>query len=270
MFLVDKVFPKAAMKRKINFQIDEAAEWARKNTFVNEVENPVKEAAAMVKKETAMSLEEINKEVLRLEEIHGQMTSMEGEAKAAIWQQVYTLRASRRDAKWPRLDMSFMKWRNKDGWPIFAFFHPEGNGTCQISATLNEYGDFQEQCKPALFNYCNYGLFTDVVRRLQGMIPKGTLPEYHYYEQAIEAKFEGTIPQKIRDRLIEIKNSEEFESIRIITEAPKWSVEGKVKRINPDPLIIGVHGDKAWLLDSFDITPLEHVIRSEFTTSPKS
>ena len=39
--------------------------------------------------------------------------------------------------------------------------------------------------------------------------------------------------------------------------------------LNFDPLLVGVYGEGFWLLDDFDLTPLERIIKSEFSTGPQ-
>ena len=52
-------------------------------------------------------------------------------------------------------------------------------------------------------------------------------------------------------------------------EAEKWTLKEEVT-VTPvrrvDPLVIGVKGMKAFLITSFDLAPVEDMVRREFTT----
>jgi len=60
-----------------------------------------------------------------------------------------------------------------------------------------------------------------------------------------------------------------FEQILIITEAPQWKVESIPQPPPPaDPLVVGRIGSVLWLIDAFDVTPVENLVRAEWTTGP--
>ena len=87
----------------------------------------------------------------------------------------------------------------------------------------------------------------------------------------LEEQFLGFIPDSTKERIAEALQifgdykswSDETEpNIYIIKEAVSW------QRVVPagDPLVIGVRGKQAYLIDQFDTTPIERYVVDEFCT----
>ena len=76
--------------------------------------------------------------------------------------------------------------------------------------------------------------------------------------------FKGIIPETTKEKIKEatkIFTGCESRGIFLIKECPSWLEHP----ITKDPLIVGVIGDHAYLIDHFDCTDLEHWIKQEFT-----
>lgn len=76
--------------------------------------------------------------------------------------------------------------------------------------------------------------------------------------------FKGLIPEttkrKIKDAE-ELFSGDQSRGIFLIKECPNWQEQ----EITEDPLIVGIIGDQAYLIDQFDCTNLEAYIKAEFT-----
>jgi len=80
----------------------------------------------------------------------------------------------------------------------------------------------------------------------------------------IETYFKGIIPRTTKQKIAEAKDL--FTGcadcgIFLIKECPSWNE----REITKDPLIVGVIGEKAYLIDHFDTSDLEEYIKKEFT-----
>lgn len=73
----------------------------------------------------------------------------------------------------------------------------------------------------------------------------------------IKSTFAGIIPNATKDRIEEAAKG--FDEIALIAEAT-WQEE----KIQTDPLIVGVLGDKAYLIDHFDATEKEKMVLEKF------
>lgn len=79
------------------------------------------------------------------------------------------------------------------------------------------------------------------------------------------ASFRGVIPEKVREN-IRVATGTFGNDIFILTAAPQWQLNTDVEIKPRDPLVIGIKGSKAYLVDVFDLTPLEEYLRREFTS----
>lgn len=90
---------------------------------------------------------------------------------------------------------------------------------------------------------------------------------------ALTTTFDGLIPEHARKEISKAQNIFLPHNVFVIAEAKEWKIK-KVHYVNPlpsvrpvvrDPLAIGIHEDKSYLVCAFDTTTLEHYIASEFT-----
>lgn len=86
------------------------------------------------------------------------------------------------------------------------------------------------------------------------------LPSHTRY--SFTSKFKGIIPEDVR-QTINYSKKLFGNRIYLVAEADNW----KGRKVDTeDPLVIGVRGNKCFLLDEFDCTKMEHYVKSEFTT----
>lgn len=86
----------------------------------------------------------------------------------------------------------------------------------------------------------------------------------NWRNRTFSTSFKGLIPettkQKIKDAE-ELFSGDQSRGIFLIKECPSWTET----EITEDPLIVGIIGDQAYLIDQFDCTDLEAYIAAEFT-----
>ena len=82
----------------------------------------------------------------------------------------------------------------------------------------------------------------------------------------MQSKFEGLIPEAVRQNIKGINASWEFDEVILVCEAANWTIEEEVIELpkNRDPLVIGVKNNICYLLDKFDVTSLENYVSKEF------
>jgi hypothetical protein len=81
--------------------------------------------------------------------------------------------------------------------------------------------------------------------------------------------FDGLIPQKTKEKMKAAqKDFVGFLLVCDVTDA--WSMEKVPRPFKLDPLVIGVSKDRGYfLVDQFDLTPIEELARAEWTTQPE-
>ena len=163
-------------------------------------------------------------------------------------------------------------WRDKDGMPRLAIFSTEsataafearysGDGwQSDFSSTAPQLSKVLEQC----FNDVREKMYQ---RSKSGYRRSGSSIERTTVTAAVH--FAGVIPDQTKEKIRaaqKVFGSQVF----LVAETPgQWSFDEKKEvEIIPrgDPLVIGVLGDTVWLIDAFDLTTLENMAKSEFTT----
>jgi hypothetical protein len=175
------------------------------------------------------------------------------------------------DRKFKPIDLAFLssmkRFDNKDLLPAFAVFtvHPTVATVCELGASLSgdmgvifSYNKIRKTWTsgPDLLSN-HYKL--DCLAKMVPTLEPGALTEVR-----LRTQYTGAMPAKTR-RIIR-ENKSRFDHMFLVVEAEQWSKE--VVKIRPaDPLLIGVIGDRAWLLDKFDLTAKENWAASEFIES---
>jgi hypothetical protein len=131
---------------------------------------------------------------------------------------------------------------------------------------------------------CVAGQRAKIERERRGLRRFRRRPEINYSVSCkISQKFQGCIPESVHDN-IEKARPHFNNNIFLIAEAGPWAVEirGRSWQVNPptlrdrwdnlvdrvvDPLVIGWHDkfNQAFLIDSFDLTSVEDMVRREFS-----
>jgi len=84
------------------------------------------------------------------------------------------------------------------------------------------------------------------------------------------ARWSGLLPPEIKDQIH--KHSKTFDDkLYLLAEPTSWEFkEEKMPKpprpVYKDPLLVGYAHGSLWLIDQFDVTPLERYVVSEFST----
>jgi len=177
------------------------------------------------------------------------------------------------------IDMSFLKMR-RGPWPTFAVYNIFGRGSyenpqgvCRFRVEFRDRGSSSHTTSPpsVLDEY-----FKDVVKRLELRAKRlrrrtGWTPFVQVRATTqIYRRFSGVIPHEVRQKIRTHKDK--FDSVVLIEEADKWTYHEDIekRRIPPpprviDPLVIGLSGNRGYLIDAFNIQPIEEAVAREFT-----
>lgn len=243
--------------------------------------DPLHEAAKKVQPIVPCNSWNVGCEIRKLGAYRDGLSKLERAAFDKVSDRIFEEECKIRDAVFQRIDMKWiMKQRTKEGWPAFAIFDSQ-RPECQIKIEENNnhfrvtFASAKERIFPSLFLRDEY---RDITGRLHKEIDKryGRFRTSDY-SCSISCKFTGVLPNKVRDLIKQYHKPEKvaadlapargvlgFQNVYIVMEAPAWQVDMEVLPQNLDPLVIGEFGDAFWLLDVFDVTPLERIAASEF------
>lgn len=101
----------------------------------------------------------------------------------------------------------------------------------------------------AIVSGCLIGAISDEIR--------GNTHEYHF-------KFNGLVPEKIREK-VRLLRSAKYSTV-LVCEADSWE---KVS-LSVDPLLCVVLDDRIFVVDKFDLTPMEQYLHEEFTVEKRA
>ena len=187
------------------------------------------------------------------------------------------------DVDYPRIDLEFLRMRKK-GWPRFAVYTLDSPIAYVQTRLQRDQNNWGRQPVNYLFG-CNYGnesiglnhpldeYFEDTFNNLKKkcmrkkwFTRKISRAGLNIYSR-IQTKFNGLIPPRVRIEIMKAKNV--FgRGIYLVGEVEKWTLKEHVE-IEPvrrvDPLVIGVKSGVGFLIDSFDLAPVEVMVRREFT-----
>jgi hypothetical protein len=87
--------------------------------------------------------------------------------------------------------------------------------------------------------------------------------------RAIEARFAGIVPAKVKKEIETAKGLKFFQEIFLLAETPHWDVKllEPVRIPLSDPLVVGYDGQKFWLITAFDMTSLEQHIADNYAVT---
>lgn len=224
-----------------------------------EHDQPVKAAAATAVKKDGMMEATAQRERVRLKRVYDSLLPCERDGAKRLALRLGELNCEVLDEKYPRLDLSFLNWRRKaDGWPVFAVYDPE-SPVCVLQVSFSEWGSMRTSRFPSEAP----GDYSDVFRKIEAtMRLEGTTM---FDTQTMRSTFKGIIPDATRSLIKQAVASKEFQYVFIVGEAVWERIDS---RENWDPLVMGVAEGKGWLLDTFDLTPIERIVKAEFSGSP--
>lgn len=216
--------------------------------------------AAVVDKDDDLSVDALS---AALEERQIAMQSLfgcEAEARSTISRQIADLRAKKFFAeqmvkfrgKYFPVSLEVLKWRDDKGLPIFALFSlADPRFSIASDYIFNNHTFVYPPSIPSMLT----AQWQDVKTMLQTRKP--THP--HSWDGRgssvfIGTEFSGVIPEQTRTKIKEA--IPHFEGIYLLAE-PEFKFEIQWAPIPADPLVLGWDGAGLWLIDEFDITPLE-------------
>ena len=159
---------------------------------------------------------------------------------------------------YPRLSLEVLKWRNKQKLPQLVLFSPFQKEVA-FETTLSGRNNrrVSVQTHPAYPSFIEE-YYEDVFNRLKR--------QSLLYSQEIKwtATWAGIIPDNVRQIIEEKKNSM---MLFLLAEPSQWTkTTANVPRLKSfDPLLLACDQGDLYVLNQFDVTPLEHYAVSEFT-----
>jgi len=163
------------------------------------------------------------------------------------------------------LDLSFLAKKDKNGYPLFSIFHTKST-QCYYSGII--------RCNSGQVEF-TIPISSDVVWRhvkpiIKDLLKKAVLNckniiNTQNIQFKLTSKFSGIVPKEVRN--IIRANTHKFDHVCIISEADNWTYNETVtyNPPNPDPLVVGIKDDLAYLICTFYVTKLENYIKTEFT-----
>jgi hypothetical protein len=95
------------------------------------------------------------------------------------------------------------------------------------------------------------------------LVKEQNLGNRSHSKYEIRDEFKGIIPEETKDKIKEAHEkceNGELDNIWLIKEA-EWNLS----KVTEDPLIIGILGNRAYLIDHFDCTDIEKWVKAEFS-----
>lgn len=198
------------------------------------------------------------------------------------------------------ISLEFLSHKDKDGFPLFPIFRlikrtDKGQflyfdiNVCQI------YGDFLVQRYPfkkspsyvkliRLGDEIDLNIFSSEL--IYRWIPRSILKYYresmkcrflqattHFepsifepisYRVQLTQHFTGFIPDDSMSKIL--KSTGHFDCMFIVSESFGWREQSAIRQAPSDPLVVGYNKDvdKAFLIDHFDLSPMEEMVVREF------
>lgn len=156
--------------------------------------------------------------------------------------------------RYPVMSVEPLTWRSDSGWPVFALFRVDGSGKMTLS-TKSGRNYLEPACSDEI-----KALYCDVFEKLREDARRNG-----WSGAEISSKLSDLlVPTSTRQKIIEARPTFGRE-IYLLAETPDWHLE----QVDPDPLVLGWKYNQFWLVDVFDLTPLEEFVWCEFTGGDK-
>jgi hypothetical protein len=194
------------------------------------------------------------------------------------------------DFELPTMDPSFLSWKTQAGFPAFSIFRLDSD-TMTLVFDRNRFSMMSLVGAEGAFSLSGlmegrasegtFGMFPkipDIIAEqyLDDNLRQGLgLMCYDRNLERIEltARYGGVMPESVREHIhkwLDVQPGQpRFDEMFIIAEAPEESWEIKeIPRL--DPLVIGVASGLLWLVDAYDLTPIEKFARDLCKNSSKA
>lgn len=166
----------------------------------------------------------------------------------------------------PELDYTFLAWRKKDSkLPAFMVLDLESNHfVLKVEASGDKVTDeddvmwsFEPDLPEAITNQFEASII---------YLGQMAIDDYDNDEIAITAQFKGVMPKDVRKKTRAVLESQVFDQIFVICEAPDWKINKTGWSFKKDPLVVGwiEETEQMFLIASFDITSLEDYVLTQF------
>ncbi len=109
--------------------------------------------------------------------------------------------------------------------------------------------------KPSSLKRLEYKNYSNKWKRFITQEGTGVYPEIY---RTLTSTFNGIIPQKTKEKVYNAIDYFEDEVYLVAETKPE---EWDITKIKDDPLVIGMKNDKAYLIDHFNTTPLENLVK---------
>lgn len=216
---------------------------------MNPIQKVVRHCARAVKPQPADFLRE---ELDRIKAEHATTLPIEDDLRAQLNRRINALDIALACVDLPRtymqLDLSFLRWDwGRRKYPRFAVFRTSGHALCALELSRHPFSGAPRVHGAPDF-YCQ--AHEDLPRQWLGRGDNTVTLRCH---------FTGALPVGTRDRIKRatgLFNNEVF-----IVQDTHWK-DWKAEKIRAprDPLVFGMKSGCAWLIDQFDVTPVEDYI----------
>lgn len=157
-----------------------------------------------------------------------------------------------------KLSLEPLEWRDGKGYPVLAIFPVMEE---PMMAFLAE--QFHTYSPPILRIVPNLphklaNCYKDLHKVL---IKKDGVTDF-WQTTSLRMPFEGVIPDSVREKIASVASK--FEALYLITEALWTERDQQMVVRDRDPLLVGWSGYDLFLIDKFDVTPLEEYYAQEF------
>lgn len=169
---------------------------------------------------------------------------------------------------YPPISYEPLTWRDADGWPKLVLLALDQDGYVEIGSSGGDWSYnplSSESREGARYQEIYYSIvvpsYRDVGEKLRAL--NNSRERF-----SIKTSLTGFLmPDKTRAKLP--KAEKHFgDQLFAIVEVKGWELN-KVKLPDPDPLIVGYKAGALFLIDTFDLTPVEKVLAFEYSTPPK-
>lgn len=152
--------------------------------------------------------------------------------------------------KFATLDM--LRWRS-NGMPRLVLFSPNSPDFAFVSRWNTA------EIRPGLPGGLE-ACYEDVCRKVAR---KTGTAFWKTSSVTVSCSYTGVVPDETRKKIETAQK--QFANVFIMAEATKWTTTEERQPILADPLVVGWDGADLWLIDQFDLTPIEKLIASEYT-----
>jgi len=172
------------------------------------------------------------------------------------------------DGVYQLLDLHPLRWRDTEGFPIYAVFSldaPQMGFRSTAKFTVGNRIAATSEMIPAMpynIQLCYGDVIRNMLERSRKMLQKEKRAQE--VKTTLFTRFGGLIPLEVKEEITRARASKLFHSILLVAEVEEWHIDSIVVSRQGDPLIIGFDGYETWLIAAFDTTSAEQLIADEF------